>query len=237
MDEVENTGSQDQEIATPETSQEAASSREDRQDHNWKMMRRQHEELQRKAKMQEELLQKLLTQPQQQQTPVVPEPSIADDDYVQGSHVKALMARTAQEARQAAREEAEKLLQQRDRDGFMDRLKKQFSDFDDVVNSETLSLLEETDPELAATIGDLKDPYKIGLQSYKYLKASGMDKKVPTSRRIKEVDKKIADNEKTLQSPAAFEKRPMAQAFKMTEAQKKDLYKEMTHYASQGGGY
>jgi len=236
MDEVENIGSQE-EIATPETSQEAASTREDRQDYNWKALRRQNDELQRKSKMQEELLQKLLTQPQQQQDPAVPEPTIADDDFVQGSHVKALMARTAKEARQAAREEAEKLLQQRDRDGFMDRLKRQFSDFDDVVNSETLSLLEETDPELAATIGDLKDPYKIGLQSYKYLKASGMDKKVPAARRVKEVDKKIEQNEKTLQSPAAFEKRPMAQAFKMTEAQKKDLYKEMTHYASQGGGY
>jgi len=239
MDEVENTGSQE-EIAPPETGQqEIATERiDDRQDRNWRQLRRQHEDLQRKAKMQEELLQTLLTQHQQVAPVSVPEPvSIADDDYVQGSHVKQMMARTAQDARQAAREEAERIMQQREQNQFMDRLKRQFSDFEDVVNAETLSLLEETEPELAATISDLKDPYKIGLQSYKYLKKSGLAEDLPKARRAKEVDSKIEKNASTVASPASFDKRPMAQAFKMTEAQRKDLYREMTHCASQGGGY
>ena len=58
-------------------------------------------------------------------------------------------------------------------DQFMDRLNRQYSDFSEVVNPETLSILEEKEPELAATIADLKDPYKIGVQSYKYIKAMG----------------------------------------------------------------
>ena len=61
-------------------------------------------------------------------------------------------------------------------DQFMDRLNRQYSDFSEVVNPETLSILEEKEPELAATIADLKDPYKIGVQSYKYIKAMGLSK-------------------------------------------------------------
>jgi hypothetical protein len=61
---------------------------------------------------------------------------------------------------------------------------------------------------------------------------------VPTNRRAKEVEKKIEENSKTVQTPQAFEKRPMAQAFKMTESELAVLYKEMTHYANMaGGGY
>jgi len=87
-------------------------------------------------------------------------------------------------------------------------------------------------------IAESKDPYKIALQSYKYIKATGLAHKVPASRRAKEVDKKIEQNAKTIQTPQAFDKRPMAQAFKQTEAEKSQTYNEMMHYANQaGGGY
>lgn len=165
-----------------------------------------------------------------------PEPdeldAIADDDFMTKGKTQRLVRKDAREvARDVVKEEFRKQQQEQ----FMVRLKSQFSDFDDVVNPETLSLLEQKDPELAQAIGDTKDPYKIGLQSYKYIKALGLVEKAPQEKRAKEVEKKIAANAKTVQSPTSYDKRPMAQAFKFGEAEKKALYEEMMGYASQSG--
>jgi hypothetical protein len=56
--------------------------------------------------------------------------------------------------------------------------------------------------------------------------------KVPDSRRSKEIDQKLEKNAKTVQSPLANDKRPMAQAFKLTEAEKSQLQDEMMRYAA-----
>ena len=85
---------------------------------------------------------------------------------------------------------------------------------------------------MAATIADLKDPYKIGVQSYKYIKAMGLTQSAKDSRREKEIDKAIEKSEKAVTSPMAFDKRPIVQAFKLTDAMKKDLYREMHGYAA-----
>lgn len=114
----------------------------------------------------------------------------------------------------------------------MDRLNRQYSDFNEIVNPETLSILEEKEPELAATIAESKDPYKIGVQSYKYIKAMGLTQKATETRREKEIDKAIEKSEKAVTSPMAYDKRPIAQAFKLTDAMKKDLYREMHGYAA-----
>ena len=130
------------------------------------------------------------------------------------------------------RQEVQKALQKQQDTQFMDRLNRQYSDFSEIVNPETLSILEEKEPELAATIADLKDPYKIGVQSYKYIKAMGLSQSAKEQRREKEIDKAIAKSEKSVTSPMAFDKRPIAQAFKLTDAMKKDLYREMHGYAA-----
>jgi hypothetical protein len=84
---------------------------------------------------------------------------------------------------------------------------------------------------LAATIADLKDPYKIGATSYKYIKALGLGQSAKEAKRTKEVEKAIEKAESAVPSPASFEKRPIAQAFKLTDAMKKDLYREMHGFA------
>lgn len=234
MDDVEN--SAETEAAPQQTSQEPSQqSQEDRQDRNWREMRRRYDDMQRKSQMQEEILKNLLSQNQQNHRDPEEDIHIDDDGYVQGSQVKKLLSKTAADARKAAKEEAEKLMQQRDQSQFLDRLKRQYDDYEDIVNPETLSILEEQDPELASTILDLKDPYKIGLQSYKYIKSQGIAKNAPSSRRAKEIDRKIEANSKTVQTPQAFDKRPMAQAFQMSDQEKKSLYREMMGYASQVG--
>lgn len=239
MDDVENQ-SVIEEAAPPETSQQQEATpaqQESRQDRNWREMRRVNDELRRKAEMQEEMLKRLMQQqPQVNQAPAEEALSIGDEDYLQGSHLKKWQAQTEAKARKMAREEAESMMQERDKMRFRERLKERYPDFDEIVNPETLSLLEESDPDLASTIADLKDPYKIGLQSYKYLKASGLIEKTPEKRRTKEVEKRLDENAKSVVSPQTFNKRPMAQAFQMSKAEKKDLYREMMGYASQVGG-
>jgi hypothetical protein len=108
------------------------------------------------------------------------------------------------------------------------------------VNSETLELLEETNPRLAASLARTMkdDPYAFAVQSYEYIKSKGLSKVAGTSKRANETEKKIEQNKKTVQTPAAFDKRPMAQAFKITPAMQKELAEEMMHYAQQAGmGY
>lgn len=242
MDEVEN--SVTQEVATQtETNQEYSDQQiqqesanyENRQAKNFAALRQKQEALERELRVQRELNERLL---QMTQTPAKPqEPdeleALSDDDYIPKGKVKKLVQKEKESIKQEVIAEMQNMQKKQADAQFLDRLKKQFSDFDDVVNPETLSLLEKQDPELAETIVDLKDPYKIGVQSYKYIKALGIADKAPTIRRAKEVEKKLEKNDKTVQTPQAYEKRPLAQAFQMTDAEKQNLYKEMMGYAAQ----
>lgn len=202
-----------------------------RQDRNWREINRAKRELENEVRIQREINERLL-QMTAKSAPEVDELSqVGDEDYLNKAHTRKLIER---EAAKIAQQETEKILKQREAANFKDRLLRQYPDFNDVVNDETLAQLEEKDPELAQTILDLNDPYKVCLQSYKYIKA--MNIADPKSvRRAREVDEKLEKNAKTIASPQAFDKRPMAQAFKMTEEMKDELYKEMMGFAQQAG--
>ena len=77
----------------------------------------------------------------------------------------------------------------------------------------------------------------MGLHSYKYIKALGLLDKVPDARHKKEVVQKLERNAKSVQSPTAYDKRPMAQAFVSTQADNKRLYEEMMGYAAKANGF
>lgn len=215
---------------------------ESRQERNWREMRQRQAELERELKSARDLNQKILEAQIANLAPVKQEEdeidAIDDSEYVPKSAVKKIVEKEANKIIKAAVSEVEKSQKAKEDAQFLDRLKRQYSDFDDVVNVDTMRLLEEQDPELAATIVELKDPYKIGVQTYKYIKALNLVEKVPSSRRVKEVEKKLEQNNKTVQTPQAYDKRPLAAAYKMTDAQKSELYREMIGYASQAGfGY
>lgn len=227
IEEVVETQAENHEEAAPVSQQP---SRDNTQDRNWREFRRSHDELKTLAKTQADIIEQLKKQLEPKEKDEFED--ISDDDYIPAGKVKKLVEKQARLiAEQAAREQ----LQQREQSQFLDKLKRQFSDFDEVVNNDTLAILESQDPDLAQTISELKDPYKIGLQTYKYIKALGITEKVPTARRAKEVEKKIEKNAKTVQTPQAYDKRPMAQAFKTTNEERAALYKEMMGYASQTG--
>lgn len=200
-------------------------------------MRRQKKDLERELQLQREMNEKLMTLATQS----APAPkqevdeldAIGDDEFIPKGKVNKLVEkRAARIAEDIAKRETEKFFAQQKQSQFMDRLKSKYSDFEEVVNTETMALLEEQDPELAVTISELKDPYKIGLQCYKYMKAMNLADKAPAARRAKEVEKKIEQNSKVVQTPQAYDKRPMAQAFKLSQQELSGIYKEMMQYAS-----
>ncbi len=206
-----------------------------------KAMRLKNAELERELKqLREAQMQIMQAQLANQQPARQAEPDefdkIGDEEFIPLGKVKKLADKNNQKvlknAEEFVKQEVQKALQKRDSDQFMDRLNRQYSDFSDVVTPETLSILEEKEPELAASIADLKDPYKIGMQSYKYIKALKLSETAKDVRREKEVDKAIEKSEKAVTSPMAYDKRPIAQAFKLTDAMKKDLYREMHGYAA-----
>jgi hypothetical protein len=245
MTDETNLNSEGKELATQvetpvnEVVNDAAVAKREADERNWKQMRIKNAELERQLKERDQMFEKILQAQLSQQAPkeIDELDSISADEFIPKGKVEKLVEKKAQKyAEDIVKREVEKHLKQQNDSQFMDRLNRHYSDFSEIVNPETLSLLEEQEPELAQTIADLKDPYKIGMQSYKYIKAMGISSKVPETRRQKEIEKAIDKSEKSVQSPMAFDKRPIAQAFQMTDAMKKDLYREMMGYASMASG-
>ena len=245
MTEIQNQNSEVQEVAPQVEAQvnevkETQQQQEPVTNQHLKAMRLKNAELERELKQlrdaQMQLMQAQLANSAPQRQEVDEFDKIGDEEFIPLGKVKKLAERNTQKVlkgtEELVRQEVQKALQKQQDTQFMDRLNRQYSDFSEIVNPETLSILEEKEPELAATIADLKDPYKIGVQSYKYIKAMGLSQSAKEQRREKEIDKAIAKSEKSVTSPMAFDKRPIAQAFKLTDAMKKDLYREMHGYAA-----
>jgi len=242
-DEVQN--SEGQEVATHEQAQvnevkETQQQQEPVTNQHLKAMRLKNAELERELKQLREAQMQIMQAQLANQQPVRQEvdefDKIGDEEFIPLGKVKKLAEKNTQKVlkntEELVRQEVQKALQKQHQDQFMDRLNRQYADFSEIVNPETLSILEEKEPELAATIADLKDPYKIGVQSYKYIKAMGLSQKATESRREKQLDKALEKAEKAVTSPLAYDKRPIAQAFQLTDAMKKDLYREMHGYAA-----
>ena len=210
---------------------------ENRNQRNWSAMREKQEVLERELRMQREMNEKLLHMATQsfpkQQEEQDEFDSLGDDEIIQKGRLKKYVEKEKSKIVKEAMQEVERHLAKREQSQYLVKLKSNYSDFDEVVNKETLALLEENEPELAQTISEISDPYKAYLQCYKFIKSSNLILKAPESRRTKEINKKIEKNENTVQSPQAYDKRPLAQAFKMTDEVKTQLYEEMMGYASQ----
>lgn len=245
MDDVETNVAAMQETDTPQTSpQESEATHEEavesKQDRNWREVRRRQAELERENKAQKELIQGFI----QQQMNVAAQPvpnsdaldSVPDADYIPKGDVKRMIDREKEKIKKEAVQDFKQMMEEEEKARFHQRLRAKFTDFDDVVTPETLELFETQEPELADTVAVLKDPYKMGLQTYKYIKALGIVSNAPAHKRTKEVEKRLEQNAKTVPTAQSYDKRPMAQTFKMTEQMKQELWKEMNQYAQQADG-
>lgn len=243
MTEIENQNSEVQQVAPgvqTQVTEVAQTNQEPVTNQHLKAMRLKNAELERELKQLREAQMQIMQAQLANQAPVKQEvdefEKIGDEEFIPLGKVKKLTEKNTQKVlkntEELVRQEVDKALKKQEASQFLDRLSRQYSDFQEIVNAETLSILEEKEPELAATIAELKDPYKIGVQSYKYIKAMGIAQSASDNRRGKEIEKAIEKSEKAITSPLANDKRPIAQAFKLTDAMKKDLYREMHGYAA-----
>lgn len=229
------------EAVTPEIDNQDSNVQETSQDRNWRAVNEHKRQLEKELRTQRELNEKLIALASQQIPQVQQQQErdelddLPDDEHLTKGQNKKLIHKEKKAIVQDVVQEVQKMLEKEKQSKFKENLQKKYSDFDEIVNPETLSLLEETEPELAETLGSMTDQYKMGNAAYKYIKALGIADKVPGVRRAKEIDKKIAKNDKTIQTPQAFDKRPLAQAFQLSDADKKNLYKEMMGFASRAG--
>ncbi len=223
----------------PEESKQVEGSHEpdEKQERNWKEVRRKQRESDIREKAKDELIEKLLNAqrvPAEVKPPVVDEfEGIPEEEFLTKGQARKM---SRQDARIIAREEFGKFKKEDESSRFLERLQSKYSDFTEVVNSDSIALLEEKEPDLAKAIAKLTDRYDVGEATYLLMKKFDTSS-VPSRRHAREVEKKIEKNEKTIQSPQAYDKRPMAQAFKSTEAEKSKLYEEMMGHASRGSGY
>jgi hypothetical protein len=232
---LENVDNESMHVQEPQIDVEAQR-REEAKERDFRALRQRQKELEWENKQKDELLQRLMQQQQPKVEQPIAEPEDADDDYVPAGRVKGIARKAVAPLEQKIQELESKLAQQ-EQQKLIQNLRSQYSDFDDVVNVDTLEILEKQEPELAATIAQFKDPYKMGLHSYKYIKALGLLDKVPEARHKKEVVQKLERNAKAVQSPTAYDKRPIAQAYVSTQADNKRLYEEMMGYASKANGF
>ena len=235
------------EVATQETGQDVsqqshedlsnaqAQAREEAKERDFRAMRQRQKEMEMALQQKDELINRFLQQQQPQSKHEPVEEEEPDEDYVPAGKVKGIARRTVKPLELKIQELEQKIAQQ-EQHKLMGSLRTSYPDFDDIVNVETLEMLEKNEPELAATIAQFKDPYKMGLQSYKYIKALGLIDKLPDARRSKEVIQKMEKNSKAVQSPTAYDKRPIAQAYKTTQADSTKLYEEMMFFAAQANG-
>jgi hypothetical protein len=250
MQEIENEAVEQeiaQEVASPtvdaarEMDSETVNT-EDKSNRAFAELRIQKRELERKAKMQEELLHELMNQRTQTQAAMPPEEDmieqLAKQEYVAGETVAKALRKMEQKMNSQVDEVKKSYATQRGKSSFEEG-KAACKDFDQVVTPETLDLIEENNPRLAASLAKsmTEDPYSFAIQSYSYIKAQGLSKS-NQSKKMTETEKKIEQNKKSVPSPQVYDKRPMAQAFKPTEEMRKELHQEMIGYARQVGmGY
>jgi hypothetical protein len=222
----------------------------DQQDKGWirKVRRdrdeaiRKAEEAERREKMKDELIKQLMAhQPQNQEAEEDILSEIQKTEYVEGEKVAKALKKQKQDF-EAQLAELKKMQERTFVAKQEEQIRSQFQDFDDVVNADTLDMLKETNPKLFSRVANLLkvDPMDGAVFAYETIIASGVAEQIPGIRRKKEVEKKLEQNKKTVQSPIAHDNRPIAQAMSYAEAKKaRDaLWAETNRYASMAGmGY
>lgn len=183
-------------------------------EYNWAETRRKLEQQERILREQQELIDKLSkgAQPQEEE--------LSDEDLVT---VKQVHKMTAKE-----REGYNKKLRDLEAALVDTKIKNQFSDFDQVVNPETIDLLNKNEPEMAKYFKRMEDdPYTQMAAAYKYMKNAGYGPKVAPVEKKKALDnsqKPLSVNAVTKQSAIGN-----AHMFEngLTPELKKQLYAEM----------
>jgi hypothetical protein len=221
----------DEGIATPdvealnqqidtETHEESIAPAENTQDRNWRQVRERIEEL-------EQSNNRLNDAVKRQNTPAKPEAPLPDWHNVDDEDLltkKQTRAVAKMEAAQAVKD----ALQQREYEEAPNLIENQMKDYASVVTPENVERLKKSNPRLAASLGDVKDPYAQGALAYSYIKSQGIYKE---SEEVGNRQRAMDNSRKPLPVSAAKPSTPLesANAYSngLTPEVKKQLFAEM----------
>jgi len=163
----------------------------------------------------------------QEEEPIIKQRSrLKPDELVEGTHVNELDDEVQQLKQQLVRQE-----QQSYNETSKLRLKTRFNDFDQVVNQETIEMLQVLQPEIAQTLNSTQDIYAAGVTAYNIIKNLGLKPEANYENDIKRIQTNAAKPKPMVsinptQGESALAK---ANAFAngLTPELKDQLYREM----------
>jgi len=107
--------------------------------------------------------------PQEEKQVTKPRTRLRSDELVEGTHVNELDDELQQLKQQLLRQQ-----QQSYNENSKLRLKAKFNDFEQVVNQETIEMLQVLQPEIAQTLNSTQDIYAAGVTAYNIIKNLGL---------------------------------------------------------------
>ena len=149
------------------------------QERNWKAQREKQERLERKNAEKDRQIAELTSALKEvvagKQPAPPPEPEEDDSDIPTVGQTKKIIER---KSKKAARQELEEFMAEQRQKEAPDKLKREFSDFNEVVTTENVDYLINNEPEMAALLDKSKDDlYAQGKVAYKFIKNLGLHKK------------------------------------------------------------
>lgn len=220
MSEVENVAEelqqsevvQSEENHTDTETAESAQPSESSQEYNWRQLR---EKAQRAEEENRQLREYLRQQTAPQKAPEEEASiEIADDDLVEGRHVKKILSRV------------EGMLKKQEAASVPDRLQARFPDFNSVVTPENVTRLQEEQPEIFASIGANPHLFDRGVAAYKLIKALDAKQGAAAEKAVIE-----ANRSRPGSSQGAVKQSPLSNADRfasgLTPQLKAELLKEM----------
>ncbi|CAB4127811.1 hypothetical protein UFOVP97_47 [uncultured Caudovirales phage] len=175
-------------------------------------------------------LEQYAIQQQQPQQPAKEDynPSYADDDLIEGKHLKAEFSALRKEL-EAQRKQAEESRRMAETNMVESKLRSKFNDFDSIVTHENIQRLRELKPEIAASLHQTQDLYSKAAATYTILKDLGIARAhvndVDKNRAQQNLNKPHAATSIASQSPLSH-----ATAFssgELTDDRKRQIWQQM----------
>jgi hypothetical protein len=211
-------------VESNERQEETQKSRSRDQEYNWGEARRKMQDLERKAQEQDELIRRLQGVKQGQEDEDMK--NLTDDDIVTVSQAKKL-------ASKMAREVAENVMKQNNLSTLEERINNKYPDFQKIVSREAVEQLKSDEPELAASLSSMQDPYQQAIAAYKLIKKMGGKDELTLEQRKAIENRSKPQSVQTVTKNSAIGNAHMFENG-LTKELKAKLYKEMCDAAKAG---
>lgn len=193
-----NEGVKEQEVALPEKETQAQKELSDKE-LNFRRLeaaREQEKEARIRAEMEAQMLKQRMAEMTERLQPQEPDPLDGVEDYVDPARLRAKLdkeraafERKAEEIAKKTYEKIEAQKAEQEKGKFLERLKRELPDFDQVMNETNIAQLEKIDPVFLETVLAVEDNYARRLMTYKKLKS------LPKPEAKPSIQEKVAVNQ------------------------------------------